>query len=122
MHVRKRSNDGFKSQFRCYAGAHTGGNFFPRFWNRPSSQVAVDLIGYDFCVEGVGGAITLETEAYAPDDPASHSYVGGDQPQLGHVRTAPRLPPIARVSSTRPPTWPSNRSRYKPPIGITQSR
>jgi DNA-3-methyladenine glycosylase len=48
---------------------------FARFWDRPSDQVAVELIGFDFCVDGVGGVI-VETEAYAVDDPASHSFVG----------------------------------------------
>jgi DNA-3-methyladenine glycosylase len=46
-----------------------------RFWDRPPDQVAVELIGFDFCVYGVGGVI-VETEAYAADDPASHSFVG----------------------------------------------
>jgi DNA-3-methyladenine glycosylase len=50
-------------------------NKFDRFWDRPPDQVAVELIGYDFCVDGVGGII-VETEAYAADDPASHSYIG----------------------------------------------
>ena len=48
---------------------------FLRFWNRPPDQVAVELIGFDFCVDGVGGVI-VETEAYAVDDPASHSFIG----------------------------------------------
>ena len=48
---------------------------FDRFWDRPPDQVAVELIGCDFCVDGVGGII-IETEAYAADDPASHSFIG----------------------------------------------
>src|SRR5690606_32197648 len=48
---------------------------FAGFWDRPPDQVAVQLIGSDFRVDGVGGVI-VETEAYAADDPASHSFVG----------------------------------------------
>ncbi len=48
---------------------------FAGFWDRPPDQVAVQLIGFDFRVDGVGGVI-VETEAYAADDPASHSFVG----------------------------------------------
>ena len=54
--------------------SNTDGDF-ARFWDRPPDQVAFELIGFDFCVEGVGGII-VETEAYAADDPASHSFVG----------------------------------------------
>ena len=50
-----------------------------RFWDRPPDQVAIELIGFDFRVGGVGGII-VETEAYAANDPASHSF-GGETPR-----------------------------------------
>ena len=43
--------------------------------DRPSLELARELIGAVLLVDGVGGII-VETEAYRPDDPASHSYAG----------------------------------------------
>jgi DNA-3-methyladenine glycosylase len=38
-------------------------------------EVARALVGWTFLVDGVGGVI-VETEAYAPEDPASHAFAG----------------------------------------------
>jgi DNA-3-methyladenine glycosylase len=61
-----------------------------RWCARSSVEVAHDLIGSELLIDGVGGRI-VECEAYARDDPASHSYPG---PTL---RTASMFGPAGRV-------------------------
>jgi DNA-3-methyladenine glycosylase len=45
------------------------------FFARNVHAVAPELVGATLLVDGVGGTI-VEVEAYAPDDPASHSHRG----------------------------------------------
>ena len=45
------------------------------FLDRPAHEVAADLIGALLTHDGAGGLV-VETEAYAADDPASHSFSG----------------------------------------------
>lgn len=48
------------------------------FFSEHVAQVAQSLIGARLLIEGVGGIIT-ETEAYHPDEPASHAHRGPTQ-------------------------------------------
>jgi DNA-3-methyladenine glycosylase len=45
------------------------------FFSRPALTVAKELVGAVLLIDGAGGMI-VETEAYEPDDPASHAYRG----------------------------------------------
>ena len=47
----------------------------PGFYTQPVLDLASSLIGCTLLVDGVGGII-VETEAYHPADPASHSFAG----------------------------------------------
>ena len=57
------------------------------FLDRDAAEVAPALLGAGFLVAGVGGLI-IETEAYHPTDPASHSF-RGPTPRNGAMFAGP---------------------------------
>jgi DNA-3-methyladenine glycosylase len=61
-----------------------------RLFNSRSQDAARALIGWTLTLDGIGGRI-VETEAYHPQDPASHSFSGPT------ARNAVMFGPVGRV-------------------------
>ncbi len=57
------------------------------FFDRDAATVAPELLGARLLIAGVGGLI-VETEAYHPEDPASHSF-NGPTPRNGAMFAGP---------------------------------
>jgi len=60
------------------------------FFARAAPVVARALVGWTLLVDGLGGVI-VETEAYEPDDPASHSFGGKSRRNATMFATPGRL-------------------------------
>lgn len=65
------------------------------FFARDAREVAARMIGLEITLDGVGGII-VETEAYLPDDPASHSF-RGETPRNASMFAGPGLSYVYRI-------------------------